>query len=314
MLKATLAILSFIMSGYALAGDMGSCNPASVTAPCEARGWLFGAQALYLRPTYTVDEGYEYTSSGVFNEVDKWGWGYRIEGAYQFNNGNDLTMNWSHYDIDGNHPGFAGLTPYSGAAAMPFNLFLDNKFNQVNLVLGQHVDMGTMEKMRFYGGFQYAKIQVDKTNNYLLVPPAIAFVATSLSQFRNSDYNGVGPVLGVDYSYNLSGGIRLLANTAGSILYGTSRYNAGFVFAPTGLVQTAVYASKKSVIPSLEAKLGLNYAYGFAQGMLNLDAGYQVINYFHALETRGPMSFAVGQNSNFGLFGPYFGVNWIGSI
>ncbi len=304
MYKMTLAILGLVINSFVFAGTMSSfparsCIPGDLTVPCEASRWDIGVQALYLKPVYSAGEVYEYASAGIFKDVDKWDWGYRIEGSYHFNTGNDLTMNWSHYDVDSNHSGYAGL---------------DNKFDQVNLVMGQQVDMGLVKNAHFYGGLQYAKILVDKTNSYLTVPPAIAAVAVGLSQYRNRDFNGVGPVIGVDYSYDLPYGLSLTADAAGSILYGTARYSSGFVFSPSNLVQASVYASKKAIVPSLEAKLGLNYAHGFAQGILNFVGGYQVINYFDVIETRGTAGFSAVASSNFGLFGPYFGLKWIGNL
>ena len=72
--------------------------------------------------------------------------------------------------------------------------------------------------------------------------------------------------------------------------------------------------SQKLVVPSLEAKLGLKYVYECPTGVLNLEGGYQAINYFNALETGREITFSSNRNSsNFSFYGPYFGAKWIGN-
>lgn len=327
--KTTLAILGLAVSSVATAGMYStppapSCAPGDVTVPCAASQWDIGVQALYLKPIYDADKGYDYnsttTTSGVKEWDGDWGWGYRLEGSYHFNTGNDITMTWMHYDVDTRNDGYFGVTPFS-ATNVPYNLFIDNKFDQVNLILGQHTDMGLLKNARFYGGLQYADIRVHAVNNYTATPAALLPLAPAgFRQNRDSEFNGVGPVVGVDYAYDLNPSFSITANAATSILYGSSRYSTSFVVAPSGLVRNDVYASKKAIVPSLEAKVGVNYAYELAQGVLNLEGGYQVVNYFNALQTRKftvsglvPGTIRLPTDSDFGLFGPYFGVKWVGN-
>ncbi|CDZ76053.1 Legionella pneumophila major outer membrane protein precursor [Legionella massiliensis] len=333
--KTTLAIRNLAVSGFAsavavfglsssavFAGTMGPvCTPGNVTVPCEERKWDLGVQALYLQPTYTTAKGYESRFVDLrpnFNYKSTqpdWGWGYRIEGSYHFHTGNDITMTLMHYDIDSDIGGFIGSTRFA-RTSVPYGIHEENKFDQVNLVLGQHVDMGEWKKARFYGGLQYAKIRVDIANNYRAVPTALlAQGVLGFEQYRNSDVDGVGPVVGIDYSYDLVKGFSVTANTASSLLYGTTRYSEGYVFAPSGLIQFHSTRSRKVVVPSLEAKLGLKYVHECAQGTLNIEGGFQALNYFQAFESRGQVGFGAGTfNNDFGLYGPYFGAKWVGNV
>lgn len=315
--KTTFASLGLIMSSLAFAGTMGpSCVPGDVTVPCPLNQWNLGVEALYLKPVHSAHRGYEFTPLDTYRSIDnEEDWGYRIEGSYHFSTGNDITMTWVHFDNESSQGGFAGFTPFSGPFLLPFNFNVDTRFDQVNLVMGQHVDMGLFKKTRFYAGLQYAKVRLDSQNQYLLTPPTIArFAPAGFVLNRNTDFNGVGPVVGIDYAYHLTPNFSVTANGAGSILYGASRYDAGFVFLPSGLIPATVYASKKSIVPGVEAKLGVNYGWMFPQGVLNIEVGYQVIDYFNLEDWRGITGFGVAKNSDFGLYGPYAGLKWVGIV
>ena len=141
------------------------------------------------------------------------------------------------------------------------------------------------------------------------------FCSKEVSQFDNTDFKGLGPVIGIDYAYDLTNALSLTANGAGSILYGSGRFSNGLVGVPVNVVFASRYGSKKSMVPSFEAKLGLNYAYSMTQGVLNLAGGYQVVNYFNALHATG-VAGILGTgitDSDFGLYGPYLGVKYVGS-
>lgn len=321
--KTTLAILGMGVSSMVTAGMYATppaptCTPGDVTVPCEAKMWDLGVQALYLRPIFDADKGYNIANINQYREVDNdWGWGYRLEGSYHFSTGSDITMTWVHYDVDSNNGQYAGSFPAGQFLVNAnYNLSTSNKFDQVNLVMGQHVDMGLLKNARFYGGLQYANIRSNGQLAYTVVSPAIQNLTRGVFGTEDTDFNGVGPVIGIDYSYDLTQNFSITANTAASILYGSARFSSGTSFG-VGLVPVSLYAGKKAIVPSLEAKLGANYAYAMAQGILNIEAGYQALNYFNALENFNPQALILpgtGMRSNdFGLYGPYFGLKWLGN-
>lgn len=325
LIKTTLAVIGLAASSYAFAGAMGPvCTPGNVTVPCEANRWDLGLQALYLQSAYGVNKAYEKVAAPAsstvtqFNEVkNNWNWGYQAEGSYHFNTGNDVTIEWTHYSSDSSQFGLSGFMPTLLPFGNPFvtsgfNVINQNRFDQVNLVMGQHVDVGLVKKMRFYGGLQYSNIQANATNFYQVAPLVPIF--TSLSLFDDTDFKGIGPVLGIDYSYDITNALSVTANGEGSVLYGTGRYNSGYVGAPGGLVVISNYGAKKLTVPTIEAKLGLNYAYNMAQGVMNFEGGYQVINYFNVLQTQFLQNLANPLvSTNYGLYGPYFGVKYLGN-
>jgi hypothetical protein len=314
MLQKTISILLMVVNGIAIAGTMGSaCALGASTVPCEANKWELGIQALFLKPVYGYALGYAQTTTSIAVQKIQpdWGWGYRLLGAYHFNTGNDISLNWSHYDVDGRLGGYTGqyLQLPTGVVSANYGLFLSNKYDQINLVMGQKVNLSQVKSAHFYAGLQFADLRMDASNTYSVAPAFISATGGGAKDLNSTDFNGVGPVIGVDYAYNLSQSLSITANTAGSLLYGTSRYNFATSYA-NGLVVSALYGTRKIIVPGLEAKLGANYAYELAQGMLNVEGGYQVINYFDALQGR-PLTTGNVVNSDFGLFGPYLGVKWI---
>lgn len=321
--KTTIAVLGLAASGLATAGAMGPvCTPGNVTVPCVAQMWELGADALYLNSIYSAGKGY-HNSSPVLSRFkdtqNDWNWGYRLVGAYHFNTGNDVTINYMHFSSTGDQVNLLGFTPIpipGGLLQLPMTYVSRDRLDQVNLVMGQHADFGLRKKMRFYGGMQYANIQAT-SNSYFATNPivAVALGGSGLSQFDNTDYKGFGPNFGIDYSYAIMNGFSLTANGGGSILYGTTHYHAGYVATTPKAIISQVSASKKAIVPSLEAKLGLNYAYPMAQGVVNIDAGYQVVNYFKPLNAQAitiPGASPI-VSVNYGVYGPYFGLKYVGN-
>lgn len=322
MLKKTLSILSLVYGGFAVAGTMGPvCTPGNVTVPCEANQWEFGVQALYLETAYNHSIGTSpvATAALVNHSVESdWNWGFLLNGAYHFGTGSDVALNWTHIK-DNSHPGtFSGqyLQLVSATAGiqntLPYALSLENQYDQVNLVMGQHVDMSARKHARFYGGVQYARMSLDGASNFNLTTPAFLTVTGGgVNNFISSDFSGAGPTLGIDYAYDLIPGLSITANTASSMLYGTTRFKASTVY-NNSLVAASTYARRLTLVPGLEAKLGASYAYNLSNSQLNLIGGYQVTNYFHALQAR-PVTNGGINTSNYALHGPYFGVKWLGN-
>lgn len=313
MLKRfSFAALSVAACASVFAGSMGSsqaCNHGSVTIPCDARGWEFGIQALYLKPL--LGNTRTFTDTNLLNPGKnyqtinpKWGWGYHLEGAYYFSSGNDVRIDWTHYDVNtGDSPSFTGFSPLGAA---PTTINQSNRFDQVNLVMGQEINFAMFKNARFYGGLQYANIHNDHTYNYQPNQLAQFFDIAGSRQSNNADFNGLGPVIGLDLNYGLTSALSITADGNASLLYGTARNNVGFSLLPIRDVVSNAYGSQKAVVPGVSGKLGLNYAYAMSQGLLNLSGGYQVVNYFRPLTVVFPTT----TSSDYALYGPYVGLSW----
>ncbi|KTD08009.1 Lpg1974 family pore-forming outer membrane protein [Legionella jamestowniensis] len=317
MLRLNRGMFATLMLGCStlFAGSMGSvCIPGSVTVPCAWNGWDFGVKALYLKPAYDVDYGYRpYTAfDGVtrhYVESDAdWHWGFMLEGAYHFNTGNDLNLNWYHWDNKRNDYSYTGVFIPGFPAALFGTTRFEPEWDAVNLEFGQHVDFGQYKDIRFHAGVQFTHIEHEiRASGYsTIIPATLPFAFTVDSQF-----NGFGPRVGSDMTYNVGNGLAIYGKGAAAILVGDAKFNAGITI--PGLVGRASNSSKTTIIPELEAKLGAKYGWVMTQGTLTIDAGWMVVNYFNANHFISAFS-STNNESAFGLQGPYVGLNWLSTI
>jgi hypothetical protein len=340
--KTAVAVLAFGSSAV-FAGTMGPvCAPGNVTVPCASQAWDFGAQALYLKPSYSAYQYNRFTTNTVegpngsvttanFNDNDNsnnWGWGFKLEGSYHFSTGNDMNLNWYHLDHSVNNSGGPlALTTVNGVVDTSVASFQDNataKWDAVNVEFGQHAHFGEWKNIRFHGGVQYARVEADvnaaATGGLFNGEPVPAGVVAGLD--ATSKFNGFGPRIGADYLYNWGNGFAMYANGASALLVGTQSFNnsLGVAAIDANLPVVNVISSNGSataVVPQLEAKLGVKYTYAMAQGDLSLDGGWMWVNYFNALNA-GPIvgdALALGTiQSNFAVQGPFLGLKWVGNV
>lgn len=302
-IKKTVFAMAVFSSAAAVAGTMGPvCNPDQVTTPCEQRAWAFGAEALYLKPSYSGDayltsftNEFGVTRWNHFNP--DWGWGFKLEGAYHFNTGNDITLNWYHYSKTTDQTVFVTAND----ALFELNSEFKPRWDAVNAEFGQYTDFGALKNIRFHGGVQYARI----SHHYYLDVPS----QTQDETLRNV-FNGFGPRIGMDLGYDWNNGFGVYANGAGALLVGDSTFDTstlGFI-ANTGRSS----ASNTIVVPELEAKLGLTYTRQFTEADLTLNAGWMWLNYFNVVDALSAQG--TGIHTSFALQGPFIGLNYLGYV
>lgn len=292
--KQLAILMVFFGSSSLFAGDMGyRCSPDNVSVPCESSAIDVGIQAIYVRTTYDGNFGYfgQVLTNNVLvgQEINlDWEFGFRLEGSYHFNTGNDVNVNWTH---------FGQTTKFTNVLGSGFNIDWEPTLNAINIELGQHVDYGEMKNIRFHGGFQYANIETD--------------ISSTVGNFRPKTtlkYNGFGPRAGADMSYDLGYDFSVYCNAAAAVLVGDSEYtstvsNIG-VFVPL-----SIQGSKTAIVPELEAKAGIKYNYALYQGDFVFDAGWMWANYFSA------QHLGTGNNqTNFGFQGPFASIKFIGGM
>lgn len=267
----------------------------------------------------------------------KYGFDLGIAGVFHSTN-TKLSLNWEHlHCLDTDHKNvtledMVGPFFEIGPNAVPYTRARGHaffSFDEVSLDYGVTVDFGSRMRTDFFAGISYSKIrQIMHTKLSSGDKNTIRTIRTP------SHYSGLGPQLGLDFSYRIYKGLHFIGSGAGSLYYGKlegyTRYKSGSPalvisgFTPPNKQRTTT-SDRMQVVPGLEAELGLNYTFTFKRHwMIALKAGYQTQIYLNAIQSTDigsevlnltPIQASEGvfartflrTLSNFALAGPYVG-------
>lgn len=310
-MKRYIAVALAAATSTGFAGAMGElCTNTNAAAPCEARGWGVGAQALYLQPSLGKGNvrGLEGTvntansNSRFVNFNPKYLWGFEIDGQYDFDTGNDLSVSWYH--IDGKSPTqfMSSLTAISSETITNSTFFSSQTWNAVNLEFGQRFNIGDHKFIRLHGGATYADIHSNWSTTSF-----VTSLNTMGMRTHNRSFNGGGPRLGADLQYGWNQ-FHIYSKAAIAALVGTQK------LVRDSTTRGHISGSMVTVVPELETKLGVNYTYLFAKGSdLTFDIGWMWNSYIDAIYAER-VSTTTGAPDvdffNFGLQGLFFGLTW----
>lgn len=336
--KTALAVIA-LGSTAAFAGTMGPvCSAVNVTVPCENTAWDIGGRALYLQPSSSglaAQRTITTTSNTLERGVNPaWGWGFQLEASYHYSTGNDFDLNWYHFRNSNSRTLAAPV--YLGTIVPPQIGNFDHRilddvtvtaasqsnnpaWDQVNMEFGQHVDFGENKYARFHAGMNYSRV-ADNANTSEAYQYIVDTTTTRIESNLNASsvYNGFGPRVGMDLTYDWGNGLSVYGTGALSVLAGSTK-NSFYVTDndANGLRTrysdvTSYNSSISRVVPELDGKLGFMYTYAMAQGDLSLDVGWVWASYMGALSSNNDI--AGSDDHNFGIQGLYFGLKWVGNV
>jgi len=342
--RITLALAALGLSATAFAGHPGDemplpvSNDINLTAPYQDGMWSFGVEALYWE---TGSNNLHYVTSSVTtagetilhtSSVDpEYAWGWRADIAYHFpGNGRDVTL--SYTQLDNNNSGAVDntaentLSPIAELGGSGIETFTSaqgkssDDYDAVDLTFGQKIDVGQRVRLHPFAGLRYTDIDnTDKiTYEGTSATGGITTLHTTNSRIK-SEFQGVGPRFGSDAQVNLGGGFMVVGRVGMSLLIGdkdekfsSTQFTAdssGLV-SPTTISISDNTSSNTRVVPELDARLGIAYAYNWHNGTgLGVEAGWEATNYFNAVDD-SLIGFVdtSSHEADFSMQGPYLRV------
>jgi len=271
------------------ADNAGLDSRTNIRIPNPNSKWEVGVQYLLVQPAVSPRSPTLDPQPGMGQS------GLRLEGAYGWDTGNDVNINWTHlFERSwGNDTVLIdGLTNHTEVSTA---------FDAINVEFGQKFLVGDRATYRLHFGAQFARIQSTHTGTDTAIPVDLVV----LNQSAKSTYTGGGPRIGVDAAYDIGWGFNLVGHTALALLFGNSKTTIAediILLDPA----TANFSSNTTV-PAIEGKLGVQYDYLTPyNGTLSTELGYQTVSY------QGALNAAILQ-SNFSFHGPYIGLKWSGN-
>lgn len=339
-LSIALAAIGLSASVGAFAALPATTDPALINIPQLPGGFFLGASGYYLQPSdMHNDLAYAVVNTGTspsFNLHQKkidpgydWGWGVNV--GYIFpNTGNDVNLSYFQLQTD-DSDSVTGtqlniINPQMSSALQIFGEWTSARakaeydIDQVDLTAGQFINIGCRLIVHPFTGLRWAQLdrEIDGTYNGVSTSEPLN---ETVNTKEESDYWGVGPIVGVDASYYIVYGFGAVGHFDSAVLVGNSDYkiNTTTFITPSA---TPLFAHNEfktddttRVIPVVDAKLGLDYTYIFfntANSDLTLEVGWQFTHYFNAVD-RGYASdvggpgegIAIRDTIDVGLNGPY---------
>jgi len=325
-LLVILSVLGLVISVNAFAAAASVPVTQLVTVPIQNGGFHIGAEALYLQASsgdldYAIvdNNAASIMPNGYAAKVDpSYKWGFGIDAGFHFaGTGNDLSAHYERlHTTDTNAVSGAKIWsrfihPSIVQSYIRANATVNYKYDAVDVLLGQLVDIGHRLHTHLAAGVRYADLNSNMDATY--------YSAASYDRaILNSSFKGIGPRVALNGTYDLYRGFGFDADVGTSLLIGSMKASNNQYRSSTAINYLMTKGSIRHIVPELDAKLGLSYGHLFSKGKLTIMAGWKVINYFNAQDyliyegsgSSPPIPLAAGYNNSMSSIcynGPYAG-------
>lgn len=274
-MKTTLTAL-LLSTAPIFAGEPAPIAPAP--SPCDCpEGWTIGLEAMAMKayPGFTpggdTDTDYEFAG--------------RASVGYEFGDCMFVraTGFWFSSDLYDQTEDFEGVERFSGDVDMAY----------YDLVVGQHFTNCGDFTLSPYVGLRYATVDRDDRREF---DPG---TSNAFSDKAESDWDGLGVVVGIDGTRSLGNSFSLYGTAKQSILFGTTDYSFSDRRGPD-----ASDPSSDDVVFISELGLGVQYDFSFSNVASNIRLGVEG-QYW----TGGSGNFE-GSDGDIGLLGFVLGANF----
>lgn len=344
----TLPVYAEIPTDYSVttqtkANSTTADSTISLKIPSLSSGFDINASILWLQPgggnlLYSVlTTPFPLQSPSWQNEYIEPGFtpSFNIGAGYTFGDtGRDIQLNWTSMNSNDSAATFADVSigqfvPPTYQVGPDGGFIEDSssnvnfQYNTVNLDAGQYIQFGQHLLIRAFGGLNYTQIEENVSSYY--TDHSEGF---NVNQNIYSDYQGIGPRIGMRTNYDVGYGLGIVGQFAASILVGQQKTSTTYISNSPDLAnennyQTISTDNSTLIIPAFDGKLGLSYTHPVDEGSLTVEAGYQGAIYMDAISQAYPGSVNVPiqtgvvdaytmttNQSDFSVNGPYVGIDW----
>ena len=235
----------------------GTTAPAMAPAPSSdcPQGWTVGLEALALK----AYAGY----SGEQDDAD-YEFGFRGSVGYEF--GDCLFVKFTGFGYS------ADLYDYTqqGDDYTPrYSEEFDASY--FDLVVGQHFTPSAKFSLSPYAGLRWAQAEFDRnsSSDNLLAPDP----SGDSTGNNNSDFSGLGIVVGIDANRSLANGFSLYGTAKQSVVFGSRDQSYSSTF--NGLPNGSNSSSSDDVLFISELGLGMQYDFSFSNVSSNVRLGVE---------------------------------------
>lgn len=274
-----------------------------------AKTWDFSAEALYLQPDLDAINirGRSLPSNNTVhyeNYNPSYNWGYQFIGTYHFTEKNDLSLNGLHFDKTYSKT-FGHIIGNEATEINDLGSSIHPNLTIINLEYGQTFNPWTSH-IRLFGGLQYVNFSTNEQSH-------VQIIAGSIDSRKNvkRGYQGEGVRFGANLAQEFQYHLGVEGSAAMALLTGTQHSNISF--SPNSISTRLL--SSTTVVPELEAKLGLTYTTVFQKNSLIWNVGWMWIHYFNGSlydNYNLPLDISISQPSlSLSLQGLYFGFRYL---
>jgi hypothetical protein len=355
-MKKHLAFFTSLISFSAFAALPAAHDPTLVDVPVWPDGeYMVGLEFFGVQPT-TADGDLTFATlvrnpnvlppflPRLVRENPSMGWGFGVDLGFIFKNtGNDINLSFHHFNTNDrkriftnpNDPQAFVLNSFIfplitfGPDLNQANFFLVNNksefdLNRVDLTLGQYINVGCRLRLHPFIGASYAQLERDLITDFqgtaFTLPDEIPF-NYFLTTDLQSEFRGIGPIIGADATYYVGYGFGLVGHILSSVLAGSTDnklnidvFTPGLpnIVSPQSFVVDFNSETNRRIAPTVEARLGADYTYMFHnQSYLTLEVGYRVSEYYNVIDhlrtsatSDNTSTFFIAQNQALSIFIP----------
>lgn len=281
--------------------------PAERLVPIYKGGMEAGLSGAYLKPTYQQNDfviidnsfGNNQQPNGKLKDLSEdYTFGYGFFVGWRFaRSGNDARLKYFYLSSsvqcseskqrDGQKlftvVGQVNPTDYITTAQNARGK-LEYELRRWDFEFAQHLNFCLRAHARFFFGAGYDCVTKRKNIRYIGDKASMADVDKFTQNKIESEFDGCGPRIGMDFTYAMNHGFGLVASISSALLYGQVCSETSIRRTDVDNINTSIKLEHHIVVPNIDLKVGVDYTYCLSNGhLLRAELAYWSSSYINAV-------------------------------